>query len=39
VHGTVAETSDDLACDVVRALDEIGDRDDVADALAAVGRG
>ena len=37
MHVVVAERQRDLARDVVGALDEVGDDDDVADALAAVG--
>ena len=37
VDAALAKRRDDLARDVVRALDEVGDDEDVADALAAVG--
>ena len=37
MHAALAKRRRDLARDVMRALDEIGDDEDVADALAAVG--
>ena len=37
MHVAVAERRGDLARDVMRALDEVRDDEDVADALAAVG--
>jgi len=37
MHALVAERRDDLARDVMRALDQIRDHQDIADALAAVG--